>query len=167
MSSRARAEALRSILDSYGDVWTFTESQNASVGDVLADAEVDRGLRAVVAQMRERYGFDSTLDDDALVAVVRGFYADNDDETLASRLETTSAAVRTARFDLHLFRPREAPSTDHERAAVREASRVGHRWNAEFESVLSAAGYPVSISWSPIEDVLASTDEGENVASAN
>lgn len=167
MSSPVRAEALRSILDSYGDAWTFTESQEAPVGDVLADADVDRALRTVIAQMRERHDFASPLDDAALAAVVRGFYAGSDDEALASRLAVAPAAVRAGRFDLHLFRPGEAPASDHERAAMREASRVGHRWNAEFESVLSAAGYPVSFSWNPLEDVLASTDEGENVASAN
>lgn len=167
MSSPARAEALRDILASYGDVWTFTEPQETPVGDVLADAEVDRALQAVVAQMREQYGFASPLDDAALTAVVRRFYAGSDDATIAVALEQPTAVVRTARFDLHLFRPREAPTTDHERTAMQEASRVGHRWNAEFESVLSAAGYPTPATWHPIEDVLASTDEGENVASAH
>lgn len=166
MRTADRTRELSDILASYGDVWTFTEAQEVPVGDVLADAEVDRRLRAVVARMRGQYEFASALDDATLATVVRRFYAGTADESLAAKVDTTAAEIRTARFDLHLFRPDEAPITEHERAATREASRLGHRWNAEFESVLSAAGYPVSLSWNPIEDVLASTDEGENVASA-
>lgn len=187
MSHEDRAKALSDILASYGDVWTFTESQEASEGDLIDDAEVDRRLRDVVARMRRRYEFATPLDDAALAVLVRRFYAaagrddadeerragadraavDDADERLATGLDRRPAEVRAARFDLHLFRPGEAPRDDRERAAMREASRVGHRFNDEFESVLSAAGYPVTVSWNPLEDSLASTDEGENVASAN
>jgi hypothetical protein len=65
--------------------------------------------------MREGYAFATDLDDEALVCVVRGFYADRDDETVAAYLavdDDTVAAylavdddtVTDARIDLHLFR---------------------------------------------------------------
>lgn len=167
MTSPDRTKELRDILTSYGDVWTFTESQEAPVGELLADEEIDHDLRAVVGEMRQRYAFASTLDDETFAKLVRRFYAGDDDTRLATGLDETEAAVRTARFDAHLFHENERPLDDREHDAMREASRVGHRWNAEFESILSEAGYPIETTWNPLGDVLASTDEGENVASAN
>jgi hypothetical protein len=167
MTSSERTRELSDILASYGDVWTFTEAQEAPVGEVLADEEVDADLRDVVARMRAQYDFATPFDDEALAVLVRRFYAGDDDEELLAALDSEAATLRAARFDLHLFRENEQPQDEHEHEAMREASRAGHRWNAEFETVLSEAGYPFETSWNPLGDVLASTDEGENVASAN
>lgn len=167
MTSPKRAKELRDILASYGDVWTFTESQEAPAGELLADEDVDHDLREIVAEMRDQYVFESGFDDATLAVIVRRFYAGDDDERLAELLDCSPEAVQAARFDVHLFLPAEPAENEAAHESMREASRVGHRWNDEFESVLSAAGYPTSSTWSPLEDVLASTDEGENVASAN
>ena len=167
MSSRDRIDELRDVLASYGDAWTFTDPQEPTVGDLPPDEAVDHDLRDVVAAMRERHPFESSLHEAALTPLVRRFYAGDGDERLATVLGTTAETVRVARFDLHLFRPDDGPRDEYERERMRAASRVGHRWNAAFEAVLSEAGYPVALSWNPLHDVLSSTDEGENVGRAN
>lgn len=167
MSSRHRIDELRDVLASFGDDWTFTDHQESSGGDLPADEAVDRDLRSIIAEMRDHHPFESAGDETDLTVLVRRFYAGASDERLASLLGWSVADVRLARFDLHLIRPDETPRDERERERMRAASRVGHRWNAAFESVLSEAGYPVALSWNPLGDVLASTDEGENVANAN
>ncbi|CQR51449.1 MULTISPECIES: conditioned medium-induced protein 4 [Haloferax] len=86
---------------------TVTEQQSESRGS-LADVDdpeaVRERVRGIVATMRERYAFDTDLGDDALVALVVGFFDGDSDADLAVELDASPEAVRTARFDLHLVR---------------------------------------------------------------
>ncbi|ELK51160.1 MULTISPECIES: hypothetical protein [Haloferax] len=86
---------------------TVTEQQSESRGS-LADVDdpeaVRERVRDIVATMRERYAFDTEFDDDALVALVVGFFDGDSDADLAVELDASPEAVRTARFDLHLVR---------------------------------------------------------------
>lgn len=93
---------------------TVTESQaegRGSLADTADEAAVDERLAELVATMRDRYEFRTDLDDETLVALVRGVYAGEDDDALAADLEVDPETVRTARLDLHLVRPadREPP----------------------------------------------------------
>jgi len=103
---------LRDIFVETTDTETVTESQSESPGS-LADDSTDVGdrLATLIDRMREQYEFNTALDTDALVAVLRGFYDGDDDATIAARLECQPATIRTARLDLHLVRDeeREAP----------------------------------------------------------
>jgi len=103
---------LRDIFVETTDTETVTESQSESPGS-LADDSTDVGdrLATLIDRMREQYEFNTALDTDALVAVLRGFYDGDDDATIAARLECQPATIRAARLDLHLVRDeeREAP----------------------------------------------------------
>lgn len=98
-----KTERLRDIFLSVSDEETVTERQAAARGS-LDDDEVDEAAVArLVATMRERYDFATDLDDDALVRVARGFYAEESDTAIGRALSDVSAGtVRRARLDLHL-----------------------------------------------------------------
>ncbi|QLG60634.1 conditioned medium-induced protein 4 [Halorarum salinum] len=91
---------------------TVTESQEESPGS-LADEQGEDGerIRELVAAMRERYEFDSGLDDETLEAVVRRYHDGDDDATIATALDLDEGTVFDARMDLHLVREsdRDAP----------------------------------------------------------
>ena len=103
---------LRDIFMETTDSDTVTETQSESPGS-LSDEQEDVGdrLRTLIDRMREQYEFDTALDTDALLTVLRGFHDGEDDEAIAARLDCEPTEVRTARLDLHLVRDeeREAP----------------------------------------------------------
>jgi hypothetical protein len=107
-----KTEELRDIfLDATGEE-TVTERQEETHGSITADESNDEErVRELVATMRDRYDFETALDDDALYRLVRGFYDDEDDETLAEAVDATAGEVFVARMDLHLVRDadRDAP----------------------------------------------------------
>ncbi|MFB6298070.1 MAG: conditioned medium-induced protein 4 [Salinirussus sp.] len=84
-----------------------TERQADQRGSLLGDNDADR-LRAVVAEMRETVGFETDLDDDALVTVVELFHGGADDAAIADALGIDEATVFRARTDLHLLRDDDA-----------------------------------------------------------
>lgn len=103
---------LRDIFMDVTDADTVTERQSDDRGSLTADAgDVDERVRDVVAEMRATVGFDTDLDDDGLVRVVRGFYEGESDTAIAEALDVSRRTVFRARLDLHLLRDRdtEAP----------------------------------------------------------
>lgn len=103
-----KTDELREIFLKLSPVTTFTDRQEAGVGDVPTDEEVDEHLRTLVAEMRERFDIRTALDDDHLVALVRGFYAGESDAELADRFDVGAETLVDARLQLHLFRPDDA-----------------------------------------------------------
>ncbi|MFC7075154.1 conditioned medium-induced protein 4 [Haloarcula halophila] len=171
-----KTEDLRDLFIDVSGEERVTESQEDTRGS-LADADetsVSERLSAVVSRMRERYEFRTDLDDEQLVAVVRGFYEGESDAALADRLDADEETAVRARLDLHLlreadddvpfdvsaFRKRvvnddatdadlaaefgvEESTATHYRAVVEAqaaARRVSHRFQSEFEDVLTEAG---------------------------
>lgn len=124
---RERIERLREVYASVTTESTFTEPQEATRGAVPDDRDVEARLQALVAEMRERYGFRTGLDDAALAAVVRGFYAGASDADLADRLGVSPRQVARARANLHLFHPADTDAPfdlGTLRAALREGRTV-------------------------------------------
>jgi hypothetical protein len=119
-----KTEELRDIFIDATGADTVTERQEESHGSLTDenDADVDSRLRELVDTMRERYDFDSDLDEDALVGVVRGFHDDADDATLAADVDASEDEVFAARMDLHLVREsdRETPEVPFEFEAIEE-----------------------------------------------
>ncbi|WP_135303566.1 conditioned medium-induced protein 4 [Haloarcula amylovorans] len=185
-----KTEALRDIFMDVSEEGTVTESQEATHG-TLADvdeADVDDRLGDVISRMRERYEFQTALDDDALVTVVRGFYEGREDDDIADELGVAGAMVIDARLDLHLFRDSdtdadfdvtafrrriveddptdadlvtafdvsEAEVSHYRRvvAAQAAARRVSHRFQSEFEDVLTDAGLSTRMTESLRQDGL-------------
>jgi hypothetical protein len=100
-----KTQELRDIfIDATGSD-TVTERQEESRGSLTDEGGDESGrLRELIAAMRERYTFESGLDDDALETVVRGFYDDRDDDAIADAVDADPATVFRARMDLHLVR---------------------------------------------------------------
>ncbi|AHG00672.1 hypothetical protein HALLA_19650 [Halostagnicola larsenii XH-48] len=116
-----KTEELRDIFTNVTDgEETVTESQTATRGSLEKDERtIDERLENVIAQMRERYAFETTLTDEELIRVAKGFYDDVSDEDLASELEVSSEDVFDARLSLHLVES-EADAPDIDLAAIRE-----------------------------------------------
>ncbi|WP_435099075.1 conditioned medium-induced protein 4 [Halarchaeum sp. P4] len=97
-----KTQELRDIFIDVTDGETVTETQEEGHGSLATDAEIDERLHGVVERMREKLDFETDLDTETLVEVVRGFYAGDDDATLADELDLPEATVAEARRDLHL-----------------------------------------------------------------
>ena len=105
-----KTEELRDIFIDVSGEESVTESQTGGHGSLTDtdEATVEQRLSETVARMRERDGFRTELDDDALVTLVRGFYAGRGDDALAEELGVGESAVVEARLDLHLLRETDA-----------------------------------------------------------
>lgn len=103
-----KTEELRDIFLDVADADTVTESQEETHGSLASEEEVERRLAAAVSDARDDLGFETDLDDDGLVTLVRGFYAGEDDATLADGLDADADDVADARLDLHLVRDDDA-----------------------------------------------------------
>lgn len=92
---------------------TVTESQEETRGSLDRDERsVEERLTGTVAEMRDRYGFETDLDDDELVAVVKEFYEGKDDEGIAAAIGHDPEEVFTARMDLHLVTEADSEGVD-------------------------------------------------------
>lgn len=100
-----KTEELRDIFMDVAEEGTVTERQQEGHGSLsdVDEAEIAQRLQDVVTDMRERYDFETELDEETLARIVRGFYASEDDEALASDLDLDAETVFTARMDLHLI----------------------------------------------------------------
>ena len=99
-----KTEQLRDIFVDVAGEETVTERQQEGRGS-LSDADDERiteRLIDVIDSMRERYDFETDCDDQTLVAIVRGFYEGENDETLAGELDLDPETIFRARMDLHL-----------------------------------------------------------------
>lgn len=135
-------QRLQEVYASVATESTFTEHQEVTRGTILDDHEIEAALRALVSEMRDRYGFRTSLDDAALAAIVRGFYAGASDADVAERLGVSPEQVARARVNLHLFRP-EDTAAPFDLAALRAALREG-RTVAEAALALDAPESTVS-----------------------
>ncbi|WP_137284126.1 conditioned medium-induced protein 4 [Halorussus salinisoli] len=101
-----KTEELRDIFMDVTDESTVTEQQEETHGSLHSETAVEERLQEVVARMRDRYDFGTTLSDEELVTVVRGFYAGDSDAEIARELGDASLGktVSRARIDLHLIR---------------------------------------------------------------
>lgn len=102
-----KTEELRDIFIDVTDSDTVTESQEDSRGSLTDDSAVTDRLRELVADMRERYEFDTDLDDEQLCHLVHRFYEGASDADLARDLDVDRRVVFRARMDLHLLRDRD------------------------------------------------------------
>jgi len=119
-----KTEELRDIFVDVTDAESVTEPQEAGHGSLATDAEVDERLRDAVDEMRDRLDFRTDLPTDDLVAVVRGFYAGDDDAAIADRIDADAATVAAARRDLHLVQD-DVAAAPIDLAAVRRAIDAG------------------------------------------
>lgn len=106
-----KTEELRDIFLDVADEDTLTDHQDADRGSLESDRDIEAELHDIVEEMQSRYPFETDVDNEQLVALVRGFYNAATDEELSDMLDVPEDTVVRARLDLHLVRPaeRDAP----------------------------------------------------------
>ena len=99
------AELRDIFLDATDGEGTVTERQAERRGSLVdGDPEaVDASLRDLVATMRDRYDFDTDLDADGYVRLIRGFYDGTDDDTLAEAVIGAGCGVVLLLVSLHVL----------------------------------------------------------------
>lgn len=107
-----KTEHLRDIFMDVADDETVTESQAEQRGSLLRAGSVNDRLEGTIGKMRERFDFDTELDDHVLRVVVRRFYDGESDDGIATVLRIPVEAVFEARMDLHLVREEDAGDVD-------------------------------------------------------
>ncbi|MFP4174841.1 MAG: conditioned medium-induced protein 4 [Halobacteriales archaeon] len=101
-----KAEELRDLFVDVTDESTVTEEREEERGTLPDKEEVDDEIRDTVDEMREEYGFETSLDDDQVVGVVRLYHDGASDSEIARELgdDSLDKTVKRARIGLHLFR---------------------------------------------------------------
>jgi hypothetical protein len=103
---KEKAEQLRDLFVDVTDESTVTEERNEERGTLPDKEEIDDEIRGVIEDMRDEYGFETSLEDDELVTVVRLYHDGASDAQIARELgdDSLDKTVRRARIGLHLFR---------------------------------------------------------------
>jgi len=101
-----KAEELRDIFVDVTDESTVTEEREEERGTLRGEDEIDDEIREVVDEMRDEHGFETSLDDEEVVQVVRLYHDGASDAEIAGELgdDSLDKTVRRARIGLHLFR---------------------------------------------------------------
>ncbi|ELY91350.1 hypothetical protein C483_09931 [Natrialba hulunbeirensis JCM 10989] len=186
-----KTEELRDIFTNVTDgEETITESQEDTRGSLEKDEQTDEErLESVVAQMRERYEFETPLSDDDLIAVAKAFYDDQSDQAIADDLGADPDTVFEARMALHLVGEDDADEVDlvairdrdeddetlaeeydvsaaeirrfrHIAAAQDESRAANDRYRDEFDSILADADLSAQMATDVREDGLEDATEG-------
>ncbi len=126
-----KTEDLRELFVDTTGAETVTDHQEESPGSLTDrdDDAVAARVAELVAAMRDRYGFESGLDDEACRRVVRGFFDGEADATMATDVADGTGTIapdtiRKARFDLHLVDDDDR-DTPFEYAALKQAIAAG------------------------------------------
>lgn len=104
-----KTEELRDIFLDVTEEETVTESQEELRGSVTGTDGSETDFVPVIEEMREKFTFQTDLDNDTLEELVRLFYDDNDDEAIGEELSCSAETVFEARMDLHLVREDDPP----------------------------------------------------------
>jgi len=104
-----KTEQLRDIFMEVAEEESVTETQAQQRGSLLPADSVDDRLADVVDRMRDRFDFETDLDDASLTTVVTRFYDGADDTEIADALGCSPETAFGARMDLHLVRDEEPP----------------------------------------------------------
>ncbi|MFA9427514.1 conditioned medium-induced protein 4 [Natronorubrum sp. A-ect3] len=115
-----KTEQLRDIFTDVTDgEETVTESQEDTRGSLERDERTTaERLENIVAQMRDRYEFETPLSDDDLITVAKAFYEDESDDEIAADIGVDADEIFEARLSLHLIDEADADEVD--LAAIRD-----------------------------------------------
>ena len=127
-----KTEELRDIFMDVAEEGTVTEEQAEGHGSLtdFDEEAVGERLLDVIADMRERYDFETDLDADTYREIVRGFYDGREDVLLAEQLGLDEETVFEARVDLHLVSEADADAP-FSMAALRDALSAAEDPDAE------------------------------------
>ncbi len=128
-----KTEELRDIFTNVTDGEdTVTESQEDTRGSLEKDERsIEDRLEGVIAQMKERYGFETPLSEAGLKQVARGYYDHTSDAELAAKLDVEESTVFEARCALHLVDADDADEVD--LVAIRDREEPDETLAAEYD----------------------------------
>ncbi|MXR50327.1 conditioned medium-induced protein 4 [Halovenus sp. WSH3] len=127
-----KTEELRDIFLSVSEEETVTESQTEDRGSLLGGSDGD--LTEVVEQLREKFGFELSMDEETRCRLIEAFYDGADDEQLAERFDLDAETVFEARMELHLLRDGEPQLPEETVEAIRGSERSAERLAEEFDT---------------------------------
>lgn len=102
-----KTEELRELFVDVTDEETVTERQEESRGSITGGDGGEEALGDIIARMREKYDFDTSLSDSELATVVKRFYRGDSDTEIAEAIDVSRKTVIRARLDVHLVRERD------------------------------------------------------------
>jgi hypothetical protein len=104
--TREKTERLREIFLDVADDSTVTENQEETPGTLGDDSGPTEALRPIIQEMKQKYGFQTSLETDELATLVHLFYDEYSDTAIARELGNASRdkTVTRARIHLHLLR---------------------------------------------------------------
>lgn len=108
----ADIDHLRDLYSRLGGPAEFVERQEEARGTLRSERERSHDLEVLVGEMREQFGFRTSLSDADLVRVVRGFYDGRGDDAVAAGLDVSADVVFRARLALQLFDESDADDVD-------------------------------------------------------
>ena len=97
-----KTRSLRDLFMNVAERETLTERQQESPGTLTGDHSREQRVYTLIGEMRDRFGIAPSLDDDALLSIARGHFADNGDAAIATELGVDEDDVTRARLQLHL-----------------------------------------------------------------
>ena len=106
-SKQEKTDRLREIFLDVADNPTVTEDQQETPGTLESNSVPNESLRAIVQEMKQKYGFRTSLEMDELVTLVQLFYDDYSDTAIARELGNASRDKTVARARIHLQLLRE------------------------------------------------------------
>ncbi len=137
---------------------TVTENQEETPGSLTDERKAaSERVPALISMMRDRYTFESTLSDDDIEAVVRGYYDEQTDTEIADAISAERAEVFTARMDLHLVRDsdRDAPFKLATLRRLLVEDRTIEECAAELERDIETVTHYVAVATADIESTRA------------
>jgi len=116
-----KTEELRDIFLAVSEEESVTESQSEDRGSLLEQSGGD--LDEVIEQLREKFGFESSLSDPERRQLIEEFYDGAEDSELAATLGVDTETVFEARMELHLLRETEPTIDDDSLELISESGR--------------------------------------------
>ena len=105
-STREKTKQLREIFLDVADDSTVTEIQEETPGTLGDNSGPTEALQPIIREIKQKYGFQTSLETDELATLVQLFYEEYSDTAIARELGNASRdkTVTRARIHLHLLR---------------------------------------------------------------
>ncbi|WP_435158897.1 response regulator receiver protein [Haladaptatus sp. DFWS20] len=106
-TTREKTEQLREIFLDVADDSTVTENQEETPGTLGDNSGPTEALQPIIREMKQKYGFRTSLEIDELATLVQLFYDEYSDTAIARELGNASRDKTVTRARIHLQLLRE------------------------------------------------------------
>ena len=98
-----KTAALRDIFVDLTEAETVTEQQEESPGTIAGEETRRAQAHSTIADLRDRYPFESPFSTDELIDIAIGYFEGRSDDEVAGAMDVEPSQVRQARYHLHLL----------------------------------------------------------------